>query len=126
MESTQIIQQFMRMRSDVNQLAEKINQLELELREHTLVVDTIEPLDPSRRCYRMIGDVLVERTVGETIPAVKSNRDGIAQLIKNLNEQLAQRQRIMNEFQTKYKIRISNQSDRAAPAQAQKSTGVLA
>jgi hypothetical protein len=33
------------------------------------VLKQLEPMDKGRRCYRMIGDVLVERTVAETLPA---------------------------------------------------------
>lgn len=41
----------------------------VEAAEHDLVLKQLEPMDKSRRCYRMIGDVLVERTVAETLPA---------------------------------------------------------
>jgi hypothetical protein len=40
-----------------------------EAAEHDLVIKQLEPMDKGRRCYRMIGDVLVERTVAETLPA---------------------------------------------------------
>jgi hypothetical protein len=40
-----------------------------EAAEHDLVLKQLEPMDKGRRCYRMIGDVLVERTVAETLPA---------------------------------------------------------
>lgn len=40
-----------------------------EASEHDLVIKQLQPMDKDRRCYRMIGDVLVERTVGETLPA---------------------------------------------------------
>lgn len=37
-------------------------------------------MDKSRKCYRLIGDVLVERTVAETLPAgacvLMSDREG--------------------------------------------------
>lgn len=49
-----------------------------KLAEHDLVIKTLEPLDAERKCFRLVGDVLVERTVGEVLPAVKSNRDHLA------------------------------------------------
>ncbi|KAL7177911.1 hypothetical protein ACSBR2_031133 [Camellia fascicularis] len=58
------------MRSDINQIYSKITELEMEASEHSLVMNAIKPLDPSRRCYRMIGGVLVERTIKEVLPAV--------------------------------------------------------
>src|SRR3990167_788945 len=42
----------------------------------SLVINTLEKLPVDRKCYRMVGGVLVERTVGEVLPAVKRNRDG--------------------------------------------------
>lgn len=40
-----------------------------EAQEHDLVIKQLQPMDKTRKCYRMIGDVLVERTVAETLPA---------------------------------------------------------
>ena len=38
-----------------------------------MVTDALKAVEPTRRCFRMIGGVLVERTVGETLPAVEGN-----------------------------------------------------
>ncbi|KAJ6844119.1 putative prefoldin subunit 2 [Iris pallida] len=62
------------LRSEMNQLYSKITELEMEVSEHSLVMGAIQPLDPSRRCYRMIGGVLVERTIREVLPAVQRNK----------------------------------------------------
>ena len=43
----------------------------------SLVIDAIKDLDADRKCFRMIGEVLVERTVGEVLPAITKNRDGV-------------------------------------------------
>jgi len=45
--------------------------------QHRLVIDTISGLDSGRRCYRLVGGVLVERTVGEVLPAVRKNLEGV-------------------------------------------------
>lgn len=42
------------------------------------MIKALQSLDPGRKCYRLIGEVLVERTVKEVLPAVKSNEDQIA------------------------------------------------
>lgn len=42
-----------------------------------LVIDSIKPLDPSRKCFQMIGGVLVERTVGDVLPIVEQTRDSV-------------------------------------------------
>lgn len=33
--------------------------------------------EPDRKCFRLVGGILVERTVKEVVPAVKTNRDNV-------------------------------------------------
>ncbi|WJX36431.1 Prefoldin subunit 2 [Trifolium repens] len=65
-----------------------------------------EPLDQSRRCYRMIGGVLVERTIKEVLPAVQRNKEGLEEVVARLNETLEKKKKEIAEFETKYKIRM--------------------
>ncbi|XP_042940345.1 probable prefoldin subunit 2 isoform X1 [Carya illinoinensis] len=94
------------MRSELNQIYSKITELEMEASEHSLVINAIEPLEPSRRCYRMIGGVLVERTIKEVLPAVHRNKEGLEEVIARLNEALEKKKKDIAELETKYKIRI--------------------
>jgi prefoldin subunit 2 len=41
------------------------------------VAETIRPLESSRKCFQLIGGVLAERTVGEVLPLVETNRDSV-------------------------------------------------
>jgi prefoldin subunit 2 len=102
----QIANTYAAMRSEINQIYSKITELEMEVNEHNLVIGAIEPLDPARRCYRMVGGVLVERTVKEVLPAVKRNKEGIEEVISRLNEALEKKKKELTEFELKYKIRI--------------------
>ena len=43
-----------------------------------LVEETLAPLDPDRRAYRLVGGILVERTVKEVLPSVTSNRENVS------------------------------------------------
>ncbi|KAH1216556.1 putative prefoldin subunit 2 [Glycine max] len=94
------------MRSELNQIYSKITELEMEVSEHTLVTNAIQPLDQSRRCYRMIGGVLVERTIKEVLPAVQRNKEGLEEVVARLNEALEKKKKEISEFEAKYKIRI--------------------
>ena len=94
------------MRAEINQYYSKITELELEVSEHSLVINAIQPLDPSRRCYRMIGGVLVERTIKEILPAVQRNKEGLEEVIARLNEALEKKKKEISDFEAKYKIRI--------------------
>ena len=66
------------MREQCTDLSVKINTLDLDKTEHELVIQALEPLPADRKCFRMIGNVVVERTVGEVLPAVQRNRDSVS------------------------------------------------
>ncbi|KAF9184351.1 hypothetical protein BGZ51_003372 [Haplosporangium sp. Z 767] len=102
----ELTQTYNTMKSELNSLAQKIGELETEADEHTLVVDTITPLDPDRKCFRLVGGVLVERTVKEVLPALKTNQEGI----RNVTMQLVQKYKAKEDeflaFQKKYNIQV--------------------
>ncbi|KAG0222690.1 hypothetical protein BGW42_006398 [Actinomortierella wolfii] len=94
------------MKNELQSLAQKIGELETEADEHTLVLDTLTPLDGDRKCFRLVGGVLVERTVKEVLPALKTNQEGI----RNVTMQLVQKYKAKEEefmaFQKKYNIQV--------------------
>jgi hypothetical protein len=54
----------------------------------SLVLSTLletQKKDPTRKCFRMIGGVLVERTVNEVIPSLQMNNDGVRPLSLSLS-----------------------------------------
>lgn len=63
-----------------------------------MVVDTLEPMDVARRAYRLVGGVLVERTVGEVLPTVKANQEGIKQLLQQLGTTRANKEKEAAEW----------------------------
>ncbi|XP_039129423.1 probable prefoldin subunit 2 [Dioscorea cayenensis subsp. rotundata] len=101
------------LRSELNQLYSKITEIEMEVSEHSLVLGAIQPLDPSRRCYRMIGGVLVERTIKEVMPAVQRNKEGLEEVITRLNEALEKKKKEIAEFELKHKIKIRKSDNEA-------------
>eukprot|EP01055_Gregarina_sp_Pseudo9_P003875 Gregarina_sp_Pseudo_9__3874@NODE_4018_length_504_cov_12_492473_g3691_i0_p2_GENE_NODE_4018_length_504_cov_12_492473_g3691_i0NODE_4018_length_504_cov_12_492473_g3691_i0_p2_ORF_typecomplete_len110_score30_02Prefoldin_2/PF01920_20/2_5e20DUF615/PF04751_14/0_0039Prefoldin/PF02996_17/0_074FlxA/PF14282_6/0_89FlxA/PF14282_6/5_3DUF5082/PF16888_5/41DUF5082/PF16888_5/0_28DUF5595/PF18077_1/1_1e02DUF5595/PF18077_1/0_13Nsp1_C/PF05064_13/1_7e02Nsp1_C/PF05064_13/0_28MtrG/PF04210_13/0_068Cep57_MT_bd/PF06657_13/2e len=67
-------------------LTQKIADLTGDQRETLLVIDALKSADKNRRCFRLVGGVLVERTVGEVEAALKVHNDGIEEVIKKLEE----------------------------------------
>ncbi len=45
--------------------------------QNSTVLAALKDLDPERKSYRLVGQVLVERTVRETIPAVEENSSNV-------------------------------------------------
>ncbi|KAG1578298.1 hypothetical protein G6F48_012047 [Rhizopus delemar] len=93
-------------KSELQQIAQKIGELESEVEEHKLVIDSISPLEPERKCFRMVGGVLVERTVREVLPALETNYSGIKQVIESLLQSYKRKEEEFVEFQKKYKIQV--------------------
>ena len=73
----ELITRFKEMRSDLHNHMIKLRELEAELEGHSLVIETLQPLDQERRCFRLIGGVLVERTIAEILPALRSNKENV-------------------------------------------------
>ncbi|CAD7702954.1 unnamed protein product [Ostreobium quekettii] len=105
----EIVRRFAAMREEVNAIWGKMTELSSESSEHDQVIRALEPMAADRKCFRLMGDVLVERTVGEVLPAVKKNHDGIQQVLRSLAQQLETKRKALTEFQTKYKIRVKGE-----------------
>ena len=73
------------------ELVNKITELQQEAKEHQLVLDAFETVEPTRKCFRMIGGVLVERTVQDIKPSLEENLVNIDKVISNLTETVNQR-----------------------------------
>ncbi|ETV73601.1 hypothetical protein H257_11719 [Aphanomyces astaci] len=101
----QVIATYKGMKNEVRQLAEKHAELELELHEHQRVAETLNGYEGTRRAFRMVGGVLVERTVAEVLPAVASNADGIQKLMVQVADLLKQKEATANAWQAQYNIR---------------------
>ena len=64
-------------------------------------------MEKDRKCFRMIGGVLVERTVGEVLPALEQNRDQLVKVISTLVSQLESKGKEINDYREKHNIRLN-------------------
>ncbi|KAI0254839.1 Prefoldin beta-like protein [Lactifluus subvellereus] len=104
----EVQQTYSRFQGDLQNLASKIGELEQEAEEHVLVLSTLNDAlaeEPDRKCFRLIGGVLVERTVKDIVPALQTNRDGIRKVITSLTEQYKAKEGEFEKFKEDYKIR---------------------
>jgi len=96
------------LQNELQQLAGKIGELESEADEHALVLTSLEEViatQQDRKCFRLIGGVLVERTVKDVFPQIKTNRDGIKRVVANLTEQYKANEAEFDGFKKDYGIR---------------------
>jgi prefoldin subunit 2 len=73
-----ILNRFKQMNAECQQLAAKIQELTLEKDEHRLVIETLSKLESERKAFRLVGGILVERSVGEVLPTVTRNAEGVS------------------------------------------------
>ena len=67
------------------------------------MLETMKPLDPDRKCFRMINGILMERTVKDIVPALQTNADGLKTVLDDLVKQYKSKQDEMD----KWKVWIS-------------------
>merc|ERR1711993_183495 len=118
------------LRNEQRALATKLSELQMDLNEHKLVIETLEKQERDRRCFRLVGGVLVERKVGEVEPALIGNKDKLGKLIESLEKQLTEKGGEINGYIEKHNIQIQGSksaSGTSEPPQSdtKPSSGVL-
>ncbi|KAL0019009.1 hypothetical protein WJX79_008847 [Trebouxia sp. C0005] len=111
-----IINRFQELKQELNALSSKFNDIDNQAQEHDSVIKALTPLDSNIKCFRLIGGVLVERTVAEVLPAVKGNGEQIRMIATSLEKQTRAKEKELVEFQEKYKIRMKGEGDEDAAA----------
>jgi|Transcript_81389 prefoldin subunit 2 len=124
----EVIERYNELRQEYSTVAQKISEIEMDRSEHKLVLDALQSLEPERKCYRLVGGVLVERTAAEVRPAVGSNVEGMEELLKQLNKALQEKEKAVADHVAKYKLKVRGQEIKNEKADANKpqQAGVLA
>ena len=119
--SQKIISDFNRLQTECNQLRSKVAELDNEMQEHLRVVKTLEPLPSDRRAFRLIGGVLVEKTVGEVLPAVQQQQEQLNQLLLRLTDTITEKEKDLKKMQKEFDLQKremtgnQNQGGRSMP-----------
>ncbi|KAK5088488.1 Cochaperone prefoldin complex subunit [Lithohypha guttulata] len=98
--------QYQNYKSTLQSLAQKVGEIEQEIEEHKLVTESLDPLPGDRKCFRLINGVLVERTVKEVLPALKTNSDGLKQVLDELLKQYKSKQTEMDKWKKKTNVQV--------------------
>ncbi|RAO71250.1 uncharacterized protein BHQ10_007262 [Talaromyces amestolkiae] len=101
--------QYSNYKNALQSMAQKIGDIEQETEEHKLVIETLEPLSADRKCFRLVNGVLVERTVGDVVPSLKTNADGLKQVLDEMVKQYKAKQTEMDNWKKKNNVQVVQQ-----------------
>merc|ERR1712086_959719 len=79
----EIIKEFQKLKEEKNNISTKMAEIRMDMNEHEMCVKTMSKFDASRKCWRLVGGVLVERNVGEVLPAVQENVANVRSISHN-------------------------------------------
>lgn len=66
-----------------------------------LVLETLAPVPEDRKCFRLINGILVERTVADVIPALKTNAEGLKSVLEGLVKEYKKKQEEMDKWKVR-------------------------
>jgi prefoldin subunit 2 len=90
--------------------------LEEEKREHTLVMEAIKDLEAERKCWRLVGGVLVERNLGEVMQSLRENIEFLDKTSANYGNALKIKEKDLFEFEIKYNLRPTREGPKKEDA----------
>ncbi|KAI7915618.1 hypothetical protein M0657_006947 [Pyricularia oryzae] len=71
-----------------------------------LVLETLQPLPGDRKCFRLINGVLVERTVKDVVPALKTNAEGLRKVLEDLVKQYKGKEEEFEKWKKKNNVQV--------------------
>ncbi|GAA6061428.1 hypothetical protein JCM10212_002009 [Sporobolomyces blumeae] len=101
--------QFRRTQTELQSLVAKITELEREADEHSLVLETLQQAstsEPDRKCFRLVGGVLVERTVKDVLPQLEGQTEQLKNVLETLTNEYKKKERNFAQWQRDNKIVI--------------------
>ncbi|ELP91582.1 prefoldin subunit, putative [Entamoeba invadens IP1] len=110
-----VLTQLQQLKQDQNLLARQLADMDSTLKEHRVVLDVLAKVEPTRKCFRLVNGVMVERTASEIIPAVNKSIEQINQVMEQLNESIKSKTAEINKFMEHYKIQQKDQPIIAQP-----------
>ncbi|RPA84794.1 hypothetical protein BJ508DRAFT_374112 [Ascobolus immersus RN42] len=87
-------------------LAQKIGEVEAESDEHRLVLDTLTPLPKERKCFRLVNGVLLEKTVGEVVPDLTTQKEGLAKVLETLVKDYKKKESELEQWKKTNNIQV--------------------
>lgn len=137
---------FQRYRTELQNLAQKIGELESEMDEYScvpsgafllllpiwypfydsLVLSTLSPLkssEPSRTCYRLIGGTLVKRSVQDVVPTLETTHSGIKEVLDSLVKSYQEKEKEFDAWRKEAGVQVSISTSVYCPTKVIQKTG---
>jgi len=115
-----------KLRQEYAQMFRLILDLEEEKKEHLLVYDAIKPLEKERKCWRLVGGVLVERTTGEIVPDLEVHIENINKMLVSYNEALKKKEKEIFDFEREHGLKTEKLESKEEETKKTTVPGVLA
>ena len=77
---------YQQLQREAQLLVAKLMEVEDEKKENELVLDSIQKLEDTRKCWRLLNGVLMEKTKAEVLPEMRSHINNLNAVIKQINE----------------------------------------
>ncbi|GAA6043055.1 hypothetical protein JCM8097_005136 [Rhodosporidiobolus ruineniae] len=103
---------FQRRQAELQALVGKITELEREAEEHSLVIETLQDAyktTPERKCFRLVGGVLVERTVQDVLPQLETQYEQLSKVLETLTGQYKTKEEDFGKWQRDNSIVVRRQ-----------------
>ena len=99
------------LRNELKELQTKEIQLEMDLKHHETVLETIEKLNDDRKCYRLVGEVLVQSTISEAKPALQQQIEKLKDLVQTMKQRVEMKEKEIQQLQIDNKIQFKSLSE---------------
>ncbi|KAL9187718.1 hypothetical protein ACHAXT_006096 [Thalassiosira profunda] len=108
----EVLSTYRQMQQEMQGLIQNLTKIEMERNEHRLVEETLTPMDGDRRAFRLVGGVLVERTVREVLPTVIEHRGNLDLVVQKVKDALDAKQKESAAWKAKYNIKTQEEMER--------------
>jgi prefoldin subunit 2 len=102
--------QYNKYQEDISEFQSHLAALASKIQEQVIVDNTLSSIAPAkregRRCFKLIGGVLVEKSVNEVIQMLHNDLKGMKQEQEKFQHELARMKKDMEAWMTKNNIKI--------------------
>jgi prefoldin subunit 2 len=106
----EITNHYNRVKNEYTEIFKRYIELEEERRENNLVLANLEPLKGERKCWKVVGGVLVEHNLEETKASLQATISMLESTLKALDDEMAKRQKEVLELELKYGLNPNKKS----------------